>query len=1104
MDKRLRMVAEFDAATAPLKRGVADIKNDVRGLQRETEIGFREVDKNAGRATAALKGVLLATTALAGAAVIGALRTYGDASKQLGNQLQAIGAGTDDMRKKVFQLAIETRTPIEATVGLLQRMQKSLTTQSLDQTIRQVGTLNRLLTVGGLDGAARGSVALQFGQALQSGVLAGDELRSLREAAPIELLEAIATAAGGTVASLRDLGAQGKLTREVMVEALTALEEVSKEKFGNFQVTTIEAFDVLRTGMIAVVGELDKGAGATDAAATAIQRIGSFLLDNAPAARQFGEAMKLVAEVGTSLAAGGILVGVSRGMGAVVAGMTAAARSGTLLVGVLANVRGALAFFGGPIGLAIAGISLAFLSLRDDARSLGDQVTQLNTKIGEYRSAVSGIDKINSDLLKAREQLEAASSRYTAAVDKEGPAAQNAAALEIQAVNKRIGALNALREARLAEAKALRAEVQSSNEEVLNKLRSEAENDLFRAGGRQLQREVQRAPQGPQREAAIKRLEEYVEGVTFTDAEIQGVVDKKLSEVNDRLSQGLSVSADDLTAFRANNALKAAEAQITLLDQEYQEALEGIVSASDKAAEDVNAAFDFSEVEERMNKVGEDVRRLRKELAETQQAASIAASEGNKALAAKLGEQAEFIQQELEEANAVVKGSIVQADFLLGKAVEVRDTMAETGFDENGDARQAADALVAELQAAVDRGVDLDAQTLSGFLRALSEVQNAANGISAALAGAIAQANAAYNAAERAAQRARNAQRFRGDGPGLAGANFDTDNPRAQVGVDGPDGAVRYLNERTEKTRELVVETVRLNEETQTLLRADTAGGGGSGGGSASGGSALDETNDALELRRRLIRETRTEEELQLEKLAEISTARERLVQIYGEESKIVASLDEATGRLNDEASTGIKDLIGDVGRLIEAGEGLDQILLTILTRFIELNGSDAFSNLFEGLGKGGGGKGGGGGIGGFFKDLFGFANGGIMTEAGPVNLYSNGGIANSPQLAIFGEGRQNEAFVPLPDGRTIPVTLKVPDMDRMMAGATAGQSSGGGLQVNIFENAAEGDHEVEHDQAGGRLDIRLRKEMQKAISEGSLDKSMVGRFGVKPRSVGG
>lgn len=57
----------------------------------------------------------------------------------------------------------------------------------------------------------------------------------------------------------------------------------------------------------------------------------------------------------------------------------------------------------------------------------------------------------------------------------------------------------------------------------------------------------------------------------------------------------------------------------------------------------------------------------------------------------------------------------------------------------------------------------------------------------------------------------------------------------------------------------------------------------------------------------------------------------------------------------------------------------------------------------------------------------FAFANGGIMSSQGslPLKAYSNGGIANSPQLALFGEGRMNEAYVPLPDGRTIPVTMK-------------------------------------------------------------------------------
>ena len=57
----------------------------------------------------------------------------------------------------------------------------------------------------------------------------------------------------------------------------------------------------------------------------------------------------------------------------------------------------------------------------------------------------------------------------------------------------------------------------------------------------------------------------------------------------------------------------------------------------------------------------------------------------------------------------------------------------------------------------------------------------------------------------------------------------------------------------------------------------------------------------------------------------------------------------------------------------------------------------------------------------------FGFASGGIMTQQGPLQLrrYAAGGIATSPQMAIYGEGSRPEAYVPLPDGRTIPVTMK-------------------------------------------------------------------------------
>jgi tape measure domain-containing protein len=54
-------------------------------------------------------------------------------------------------------------------------------------------------------------------------------------------------------------------------------------------------------------------------------------------------------------------------------------------------------------------------------------------------------------------------------------------------------------------------------------------------------------------------------------------------------------------------------------------------------------------------------------------------------------------------------------------------------------------------------------------------------------------------------------------------------------------------------------------------------------------------------------------------------------------------------------------------------------------------------------------------------------ANGHVMTADGPLSLkkYAYGGIAKSAHVAIFGEGSTPEAYVPLPDGRTIPVTMR-------------------------------------------------------------------------------
>lgn len=88
----------------------------------------------------------------------------------------------------------------------------------------------------------------------------------------------------------------------------------------------------------------------------------------------------------------------------------------------------------------------------------------------------------------------------------------------------------------------------------------------------------------------------------------------------------------------------------------------------------------------------------------------------------------------------------------------------------------------------------------------------------------------------------------------------------------------------------------------------------------------------------------------------------------------------------------------------------------------------------------------------------FAFADGGIMTSAGsmPLQKYASGGIANSPQVAVFGEGSMPEAYVPLPDGRSIPVTME-------------GGGAGGNTSVVVNVSVESGQTNTD-DQGAGNL----------------------------------
>ena len=109
------------------------------------------------------------------------------------------------------------------------------------------------------------------------------------------------------------------------------------------------------------------------------------------------------------------------------------------------------------------------------------------------------------------------------------------------------------------------------------------------------------------------------------------------------------------------------------------------------------------------------------------------------------------------------------------------------------------------------------------------------------------------------------------------------------------------------------------------------------------------------------------------------------------------------------------------------------------------------------------------------------FAEGGIMTDRGPVPLkkYAAGGIATSPQLALFGEGRMPEAYVPLPDGRRIPVAMQ-------------GGGNGGGGNISVSVNVDESGSQVsgspsQGDQLGRAIASAVQSELVKQKRPGGL-----------------
>lgn len=200
-----------------------------------------------------LKKALAATgqiSALAGSlvAVLGVQKII-DTADAWTTVRSRVGLVTDGIKQQqesldaVFSIAQKTKQSYQATGDLYAKIAMNAKQLGLanGQVLQITDTVNKTLRVGGGTTQQNEAAIMQFSQALASGRLQGDELRSILENAP-RLAKAVADGLGVTTGSLKKFGSEGALTSDVVIAALRNQGKVIDQEFSTMPVTIRGAF----------------------------------------------------------------------------------------------------------------------------------------------------------------------------------------------------------------------------------------------------------------------------------------------------------------------------------------------------------------------------------------------------------------------------------------------------------------------------------------------------------------------------------------------------------------------------------------------------------------------------------------------------------------------------------------------------------------------------------------------------------------------------------------------------------------------------------------------------------------------------------------------
>lgn len=261
-------------------RIVIDSRNAERNA-RNIANELQSIERNGNYATRSMDSMSVATRSLVG--YMGGLVTIGAAVNKmdvwtgLQNRLKLVTDSQAELTTAMndtFAIAQKTASSWDSAAMVYQRFADNADRLgiSMKQTAALTETVSKAISISGGSAASAEAALMQFGQALASGVLRGEEFNSIAEQAP-GLLKAIAFGLDTNVGSLRAMAADGKITGDVLVESLSKAQPYIDDLFNKTDFTISQSFTRLSNEVTKFVGEAGAGSGAASALSGSISTL---------------------------------------------------------------------------------------------------------------------------------------------------------------------------------------------------------------------------------------------------------------------------------------------------------------------------------------------------------------------------------------------------------------------------------------------------------------------------------------------------------------------------------------------------------------------------------------------------------------------------------------------------------------------------------------------------------------------------------------------------------------------------------------------------------------------------------------------------------------